>query len=137
MAMVFSGLVPDINTTVRSISSITRSLRRLLCDRLPAGIVKWFHCILMNIPITRRTALATLAATAGPAYSPAAFIDKAVVSRSDKSVENMMKVQVTILPANGWRASRRLDEKSHIQALNRTQPVLPMGLGYVEGVTHD
>ena len=23
------------------------------------------------------------------------------------------------------------------QALNRTQPVLPMGLGYVEGVTHD
>ena len=28
-------------------------------------------------------------------------------------------------------------EKSQIQALNRTQPVLPMGLGYVEGVTHD
>jgi putative transposase len=30
-----------------------------------------------------------------------------------------------------------LDEKSQIQALNRTQPVLPMGLGYVEGITHD
>ena len=29
-----------------------------------------------------------------------------------------------------------VDEKSHIQALERTQPVLPMGLGYVEGVTH-
>ena len=29
------------------------------------------------------------------------------------------------------------DEKSHIQALDRTQPLLPMGLGYVEGVTHD
>lgn len=29
------------------------------------------------------------------------------------------------------------DEKSQIQALDRTQPVLPMGLGYVEGVTHD
>ena len=28
-------------------------------------------------------------------------------------------------------------EKSQIQALNRTHPVLPMGLGYVEGVTHD
>ena len=28
-----------------------------------------------------------------------------------------------------------VDEKSQIQALNRTQPVLPMGLGYVEGVT--
>src|SRR5271169_5304712 len=28
-------------------------------------------------------------------------------------------------------------EKSQIQALNRTQPVLPMGLGYVEGLTHD
>jgi putative transposase len=26
-----------------------------------------------------------------------------------------------------------VDEKSQIQALNRTQPVLPMGLGYVEG----
>ena len=30
-----------------------------------------------------------------------------------------------------------VDEKSQIQALNRTQPVLPLGLGYVEGVTHD
>jgi transposase len=30
-----------------------------------------------------------------------------------------------------------VDEKSQIQALERTQPVLPMGLGYVDGVTHD
>ena len=30
-----------------------------------------------------------------------------------------------------------VDEKSQIQALDRTQPVLPMGLGYAEGVTHD
>lgn len=30
-----------------------------------------------------------------------------------------------------------VDEKSQIQALNRTQPLLPLGLGYVEGVTHD
>ena len=30
-----------------------------------------------------------------------------------------------------------VDEKSQIQALSRTQPVLPMGLGYLEGVTHD
>ena len=30
-----------------------------------------------------------------------------------------------------------VDEKSGIQALERTQPVLPLGLGYVEGVTHD
>jgi putative transposase len=30
-----------------------------------------------------------------------------------------------------------VDEKSHIQALDRTQPLLPLGLGYVEGVTHD
>ena len=28
-------------------------------------------------------------------------------------------------------------KKSQIQALERTQPMLPMGLGYVEGVTHD
>jgi putative transposase len=31
----------------------------------------------------------------------------------------------------------RVDKKSQIQALERTQPLLPMGLGYVEGVTHD
>jgi putative transposase len=30
-----------------------------------------------------------------------------------------------------------VNEKSQIQALSRTQPVLPMGLGYLEGVTHD
>ena len=30
-----------------------------------------------------------------------------------------------------------VDEKSQIQALNRSQPTLPLGLGYVEGVTHD
>jgi putative transposase len=30
-----------------------------------------------------------------------------------------------------------VDEKTQIQALQRSQPVLPLGLGYVEGVTHD
>jgi hypothetical protein len=30
-----------------------------------------------------------------------------------------------------------VDEKTQIQALDRTQPLLPMELGYVEGVTHD
>lgn len=30
-----------------------------------------------------------------------------------------------------------VDEKSQCQALERTQPMLPMGLGYVQGVTHD
>jgi hypothetical protein len=30
-----------------------------------------------------------------------------------------------------------VDEKSQCQALERTQPMLPMGLGYAEGVTHD
>lgn len=30
-----------------------------------------------------------------------------------------------------------VDEKSQIQALERTQPMLPLGLGYIEGVTHD
>ena len=29
------------------------------------------------------------------------------------------------------------DEKTQVQALVRTQPLLPMGLGYVEGVTYD
>jgi len=30
-----------------------------------------------------------------------------------------------------------VDEKSQVQALERTQPMLPMGFGYVQGVTHD
>ena len=30
-----------------------------------------------------------------------------------------------------------VDEKSQMQALERTQPILPLGLGYVEGITHD
>lgn len=30
-----------------------------------------------------------------------------------------------------------VDEKSQVQALERTQPMLPMGFGYAEGVTHD
>ena len=30
-----------------------------------------------------------------------------------------------------------VDEKSQIQALNRTQPTLPLGLGYAQGYTHD
>ncbi|GAC1534494.1 MAG: hypothetical protein NVS2B4_14840 [Ramlibacter sp.] len=30
-----------------------------------------------------------------------------------------------------------VDEKSQCHALERTQPMLPMGFGYVEGVTHD
>jgi putative transposase len=29
------------------------------------------------------------------------------------------------------------DEKTQIQALDRTEPLTPMGLGYVEGVTYD
>jgi putative transposase len=30
-----------------------------------------------------------------------------------------------------------VDEKSQCQALERIQPMLPLGLGYIEGVTHD
>jgi putative transposase len=30
-----------------------------------------------------------------------------------------------------------VDEKSQVQALERTQPLLPLGFGYAEGVTHD
>ena len=30
-----------------------------------------------------------------------------------------------------------VDEKTQVQALDRTQPLLPLGLGYVQGVSHD
>ena len=40
-----------------------------------------------------------------------------------------------------WRPDHAVvlcvDEKTQIQALERTRPMLPLGLGYVEGVTHD
>ena len=39
--------------------------------------------------------------------------------------------------SSGARLVLCVDEKSQIQALERTQPMLPLGLGYVEGVTHD
>ncbi len=38
----------------------------------------------------------------------------------------------TIRPPSRRCATSRVDEKSQIQALERTQPMLPMGLGYVE-----
>jgi putative transposase len=30
-----------------------------------------------------------------------------------------------------------VDDKTQVQALDLVQPLLPMGLGYVEGVIHD
>jgi putative transposase len=30
-----------------------------------------------------------------------------------------------------------VDERSQIRALEGTEPLLPMGVGYVEGTTHD
>jgi hypothetical protein len=42
---------------------------------------------------------------------------------------------ISIRPTRQWCfASMR---KSQIQALERAQPMLPMGFGYIEGVTHD
>ena len=38
---------------------------------------------------------------------------------------------------NSSRSVLCVDEKSQWQALERTQPKLTMGFGYVEGVTHD
>ena len=42
---------------------------------------------------------------------------------------------ISIRRTRRWCAG--VDEKSQVQALERTQPVLPIGLGYLEGVTHD
>ena len=40
-------------------------------------------------------------------------------------------------PARRARSSSRVDEKTQIQALDRTQPMLPMRPGQVERHTHD
>ena len=49
-----------------------------------------------------------------------------------KFVPNSNPFPVPVACPTRWR----VDEKSQIQALERTQPLLPLGLGYVEGVTH-
>ena len=60
-----------------------------------------------------------------------------------------MRMGLTGMTVGKWRKRYRglnlpdkavvlcIDEATQIQALDCTQPLLPMGLGYVEGVTHD
>lgn len=47
----------------------------------------------------------------------------------------MLLVSTSTLPENAIMLC--VDKKSQCQALERTQPMLPMGLGLVEGVMHD
>jgi hypothetical protein len=55
----------------------------------------------------------------------------------------LLKRTLSRKPAAGTHWSIRqaaqagVDQKNQIQALNRTQPALPMGLGYVEGIIQD
>jgi putative transposase len=59
------------------------------------------------------------------------------VSRDPRFVEKLTDVVGLYLNPPDKALVLCVDEKSQIQALERTQPLLPMGLGYVEGVTHD
>jgi putative transposase len=59
-----------------------------------------------------------------------------VLSTDPFFVEKMRDVVGLYLNPPDHALVLSVDEKSQIQALERTQPNLPMGLGYVEGVTH-
>ena len=53
---------------------------------------------------------------------------------------SLLRKSETSLDSTSIHRTKRwlcVDEKSEIQALDRTQPRLPMVLGYLEGVTHD
>ncbi len=53
------------------------------------------------------------------------------------SVEKLRDVIGLYLNATDKALIPCVDEKSQVQALERTQPLLPMGFGYVEGGTHE
>ena len=59
------------------------------------------------------------------------------LSNDPAFVEKVRDITGLYLNPPGHAVVLCVDEKSQIQALERTQPVLPMGLGYVEGITHD
>src|SRR5260370_33639088 len=59
------------------------------------------------------------------------------LSRDPKFLEKLTDVVGLYLHPPDQAVVLCVDEKSQIQALQRTQPLLPMGLGYVEGVTHN
>jgi len=52
-------------------------------------------------------------------------------------VEKVVDVTALYLAPPDKALVLAVDEKSQCQALERTQPALPMGLGYAEGYTHD
>src|SRR2546427_3022609 len=57
---------------------------------------------------------------------------------SDERVAGLVRKTLETKPKEGTHWSiRQMAEQTRIQALERTQPMLPIGLGYVEGVTHD
>jgi hypothetical protein len=51
-------------------------------------------------------------------------------------IEKVRDIVGLYLNPPGKALVRCVDEKSQVQALERTQPMRPMGLGYLEGVTH-
>src|SRR5438445_6573367 len=59
------------------------------------------------------------------------------LSRDAKFLEKLTDVVGLYLNPPDKALVLCVDEKSQIQALDRTQPGLPLGLDYVEGVTHD
>ena len=105
-------------------------------------------------------ALNELKSFAGSRSLPHGLVRRAkIVLLAAEGLSNMAvaeKLSVTRATVGTWRERYRLqglpglydelrpgkprsiaDEKSQAQALERTQPLLPMGFGYVEGVTHD
>lgn len=59
------------------------------------------------------------------------------LSKDPFFVEKVRDIVGLYLDPPGHALVLCVDEKSQCQALERSQPVLPMGMGYLEGVTHE
>ena len=59
------------------------------------------------------------------------------LSTDPQFVENVRDIVGLYLNPPDHAVVLCVDEKSKIEALERTQPMLAMGLGYAEGLTHD
>ena len=109
-----------------------RACWRRCCGRPSVG-TDWPYSARPRPPEFRRVRAALFAAVRGPSAprQDLQALDRPAVRRKVRDIVGLY------LNPPDHAVVLCVDEKSQIQALERTQPVLPMGFGYVDGITHD
>jgi len=131
-----SGLYDELRSgRPRSVSDekVARLLRRTLKNKPPAGSHWSVRQAAESNGLSKSTVHRVFRAFAVQPHRSKSF----KLSSDPLFVEKVRDVVGLYLNPPDHAIVLSVDEKSQIQALDRTQPVLPMGLGYVEGVTHD